>query len=63
MFLAALFPYGPFHSANFTITVLKMIFCLSKAGNSQKSELNDTAKSSPAVIKETAATPRTYMLK
>lgn len=63
MFLAALFPYGLFHYTKFIITVLKIIFCLWNVRNSQKSELKDTTKPIPAVLKDNAATPRTCVLK
>lgn len=63
MFLTALFPYGVFHYVNFLVNVLKIRFYLSNVRNLQKSELNDTTKPVPAVLKDTAATPRTYVLK
>lgn len=66
IFSCSHFPYGLFHYNNFIISVLKIIFCLLNVSiqTVSKSEVSDTTKARPAVLKDTAATPsRTYVLK
>lgn len=66
IFSCSHFPDGLFHYNNFTISVLKIIFCLLNVSihTVSKSEVNDRTKARPAALKDPAATPsRTYVLK